>query len=213
MLNPQTSITTLLFDWDGTLVDTASQGLAAFQKAFAELGVEFDLAIYEAGYSPNWYQTFEALGLPKDKWQQADDLWLQHYGQQTANLVAGASETILGLHERGYRLGVVSSGSHSRVTREIDESGLSSIFEVVICNEHIINRKPHPEGLEKALLMLSSEREQSCYVGDAPEDIQMGKSAGMMTVGVRSAYPSSKRLLSENPDIYLDAIVELSRHF
>ena len=146
------SITTLLFDWDGTLIDTASQGLAAFQKTFAELGVKFDHDLYEASYSPNWYQTYAAIGLPKEKWQQADDLWLQHYGQESAVLIEGASETILGLHGKGYCLGVVSSGSHSRVTREIDESGLSSIFQVVICNEHITNKKPHPEGLEKALL-------------------------------------------------------------
>ena len=56
-------------------------------------------------------------------------------------------------------------------------------------------------------------REQSCYVGDTPEDIQMGKRAQMFTVGVRSAYPSSRRLPSEGPDLYLDTLVELSKYF
>ena len=73
------SITTLLFDWDGTLADSAHLGLAAFQKTFVELGVAFPPEIYEAAYSPNWYSTYEALGLPREKWQAADDLWRRYY--------------------------------------------------------------------------------------------------------------------------------------
>src|ERR1700730_3394606 len=64
--NPKTrqdfmrQITTLVFDWDGTLADSASLGLAAFQKTFADLGVPFPQDVYEATYSPNWYSTYEA---------------------------------------------------------------------------------------------------------------------------------------------------------
>jgi beta-phosphoglucomutase-like phosphatase (HAD superfamily) len=72
-MGPRDSFTTLLFDWDGTLADSASQGPTAFQETFAELGVEFDQGIYEATYSPNWYQTYAAIGLPKEKWQLADE--------------------------------------------------------------------------------------------------------------------------------------------
>lgn len=206
-------VTTFLFDWDGTLADSAGLGLAAFQKTFADLGVAFPLDVYEANYSPNWYSTYQALGLPKEKWQIADDLWLQHYGEQTAELIAGAAETILDLHLRGYRLGVVSSGSHARVCREIEKSALSEVFDAVVCNEHVVHKKPHPEGLELALGKLHSFPEVAAYVGDAAEDIQMGKSAKVLTVGVRSTYPSNKRLLAARPDIYLESLVELSNHF
>jgi len=206
-------VNTLLFDWDGTLADSAGLGLAAFQKTFAELGVAFPLDVYEAAYSPNWYSTYEALGLPNEQWQRADDLWLQHYGEETAELIEGVAEVILDLHARAFRLGVVSSGSESRVLREIENSALSEVFEVVVCNEHIVRKKPHPEGLELALQKLNSPRALAAYVGDAPEDIQMGKSAQVLTVGVRSTYPSSKRLLEAKPDIYLESLAELSRHF
>lgn|SRR2546425_753107 len=207
------SITTLLFDWDGTLADSAGLGLLAFQKTFAELAVAFPLEVYETTYSPNWYATYEALGLPREQWQTADDLWMKHYGEETAQLIEGAAETLLDLQTKGYRLGVVSSGSESRVFREIERAALSSVFQVVICNEHIVNKKPHPEGLELALRRLGSARSESCYVGDAPEDIQMGKQADVLTIGVRSAYPSSTRLLSANPDLYLESLVELSTLF
>ena len=55
-------INTLLFDWDGTLADSAHLGLLAFEKTFAELGFPFEHAVYEAKYSPNWYSTYKALG-------------------------------------------------------------------------------------------------------------------------------------------------------
>jgi HAD superfamily hydrolase (TIGR01509 family) len=206
-------ISALLFDWDGTLVDSAHLGLAAFQKSFAELGFAFPLDVYEATYSPNWYATYEALGLPQNKWQAADDLWLKHYGEETAQLIKGVADTLLALHARGYRLGVVSSGSESRVGREIESSALNTVFEVVVCNEHIVNKKPHPEGLELALRRLGVPPEQAIYVGDAPEDIQMGKSARVITAGVRSAYPSSGRVIGAGPDIYLESLSDLSQHF
>jgi HAD superfamily hydrolase (TIGR01509 family) len=207
------TITTFVFDWDGTLADSAHLGLTAFQKTFKDLGVDFPLDIYQATYSPNWYSTYEALGLPKERWKTADELWLHHYGEETASLIEGVADTLVELRRRGCRLGVVSSGSESRVCREIERSELRDAFGVVICNENIVKKKPDPEGLDLALRQLKSRPEESVYVGDAPEDIQMGKSANVLTVGVRSEYPSSARLLSAEPDIYLESLAELVHHF
>jgi len=209
----QHSITTLLFDWDGTLFDSASAGFTAFQKTFGDLGISFTQEVYEACYSPNWYAMYETLRLPKDKWKAADELWLEHYGEAPPKLVEGAGETIHALRTRGYRLGIVTSGTERRVAREIQQLGLSSTFEAVICNEHIVNKKPHPEGLEKAMRLLACARETCSYVGDAPEDVRMGKNAGLLTVAVPSAYPTSKNLISENPDIHLNSIEEMLLHF
>jgi HAD superfamily hydrolase (TIGR01549 family) len=209
----KSDVNTLIFDWDGTLVDSAHLGLVAFQKTFAELGHLFPMDIYESSYSPNWYSTYQALGLPKDLWERADALWLQHYGEESAELITGVGETLTKLHANGYRLGVVTSGSEARVSREIGVSVLNGLLDVVVCNEHITNKKPHPEGLEMALERIGSAAHQAAYVGDAPEDIEMGKRSNVLTVGVRSNYPSSSRLLAANPDIYLESIVELATHF
>jgi phosphoglycolate phosphatase len=51
------------------------------------------------------------------------------------------------------------------------------------------------------------------YVGDTPEDIEMGKIAGVLTVGVRSAYPTSWKLESSRPDILIESLVEISNYF
>jgi HAD superfamily hydrolase (TIGR01509 family) len=213
MTTSTSSISTLLFDWDGTLNDSALNGFTAFQKSLDELGVAFTTEFYEANYSPNWYTMYETIRLPREQWQRADDLWIHHYGTAPSRLVEGALETVTELHLRGYRLGIVTSGSQCRVARELDEMGLSQVFQTVVCNEHITNKKPHPEGLEQAMRLIGSRPAECSYVGDAPEDIQMGKSAGVHTVAVKSAYPTSKHLLSTGPDIYLDRISELLTHY
>lgn len=207
------SINTLLFDWDGTLFDSATTGLAAFQQTFHDLGLPFTHEFYQTNYSPNWYRMYEALQLPREEWKRADELWLEHYGEQPARMVETAFETIIELDRRGYRLGVVTSGSQTRVTREICELGLASTFQALICNESIFNKKPHPEGLEKAMASLKSPREECGYVGDSPEDILMGKSACVLTVAVPSAYPTSKHLSAADPDIHIESISELLLHF
>ena len=213
MTNPPRSITTLLFDWDGTVVDSAQLGLTAYEKAFAELGIPFDHETYRAVYSPNWLSVYEGLGLPKEQWQRADELWTQHYGEQIAELLEGAGETIGELRKKGYRLGVVSSGNDGRVNREVEELGLTGMFEVVVCHEQVSNRKPHPEGLETAMRSLGCLQTEVGYVGDTPEDIEMGKAAEVLTVGVRSAYPTSWKLESCEPDIFIESLPELLDHF
>jgi HAD superfamily hydrolase (TIGR01509 family) len=213
MTKPTKSITTMLFDWDGTLVDSAHLGLIAYEKAFAELGIPFDHDTYRTVYSPNWLTVYEGMGLPKEHWQRADELWTHHYDEQSAQLIQGAGETLAKLRQDGYRMGVVSSGNDCRINREIKDLGLAGFFEVVICHEQIKNRKPHPEGLEMAMRALSCLPTEACYVGDTPEDIEMGKRAGMLTVGVRSSYPTSWKLKDQSPDIYIESFVEMSNHF
>ena len=212
-MNSYGEITALIFDWDGTLIDSAKLGLVAFEKTFDELGVPFAHDVYEAKYSPNWYSTYEALGLPKEQWQIADDLWIRHYGEQSAELIEGVGETLLSLHKKGYQLGVVTSGTKSRVCREIENSVLAASFDVIVCNEDIVNKKPHPEGLELAMQTLNVSSAQCAYVGDSPEDIEMGQKVNVVTIGVRSTYPSSARVLSAKPDLYLESLSELTDYF
>jgi phosphoglycolate phosphatase-like HAD superfamily hydrolase len=99
------------------------------------------------------------------------------------------------------------------VCREIEGSVLFDAFGAVVCNEDIVNKKPHPEGLERAMRTLDVSSAQCAYVGDAPEDIEMGRRGNVLTIGVHSAYPSSSRVLSAKPDIYLERLTELLDHF
>jgi phosphoglycolate phosphatase-like HAD superfamily hydrolase len=70
-------------------------------------------------------------------------------------------------------------------------------------------RKPHPEGIVKALELLNTGTEGCCFVGDAPEDIEMGKSAGVITIGVVSEYITRNRIEGAKPDLLLENIDQL----
>jgi phosphoglycolate phosphatase-like HAD superfamily hydrolase len=207
------TVDTVLFDWDGTLLDSAPYAFQAFQKSFLELGIPLEVDVYERIYSPNWYGMYRALQLPEHRWQEADDLWTHHYGQETAPLVQDGRAALDEFICRGYCLGIVTSGSRSRVWRELNTLGLAEIFKTVVCNEDVVNKKPHPEGLQMAMKHLDKRPEICCYVGDSPVDVEMGKSAGVQTIGIRSGYPSSKELPNTNPDFCFESIAQLLAHF
>ena len=69
------------------------------------------------------------------------------------------------------------------------------------------------ETVYKALRSLGCACEHAAYVGDSPEDIEMGRRAAMFTIGLRSDYPTSWKLESQNPDILLNSFDELLEHF
>ncbi len=203
------SIDTILFDWDGTLIDTALPSFDAFKKAMDASGIPIELELYEKIYAPNWYSMYEKLGLPENKWEEADTLWLRNYGMSVPNLVEGAMKVVEELGRRGYSLGIVTSGSRTRVHREINELGLVDAFEAVVCNEDVRNKKPDPEGVRVALRAMDKTPEVCCYVGDSPDDVRMGKNADIYTIGILGKYPSSAKLQVAQPDFCLESILQL----
>ena len=207
------SINTILFDWDGTLVDSASVAFEATRRSLYDLGITLAYNRYEEIYSPDWYKMYEALRLPREKWPEADNGWILHYGQTVSSLVPEGRRTLNELRRRGYCLGIVTSGNRSRVWREIKTHGLEPIFEVVVCGEDVINRKPHPEGLGLAMERIGKDPDVCCYVGDSLADIEMGKRANIRTIGIRSRYPGSRELSNANPDLLFESIALLLGYF
>jgi pyrophosphatase PpaX len=207
------SVDTILFDWDGTLIDTAQPSFFAFRQALADLGIQVEFELYEQIYSPNWYSMYESLGLPSEKWLEADDRWLLHYGESIPELVEGGVHVLNELCRRKYCLGIVTSGSLSRVRREINMLGFADRFGVVVCNEDVTHKKPHPEGLEMAMRHMDKRAQNCCYVGDSPHDVEMGRRAGTRTVGILSSYPSREKLRQAQPDYCFESIRELLKLF
>jgi HAD superfamily hydrolase (TIGR01509 family) len=203
-------LNTVLFDWDGTLIDTAQAAYDAFRKSFGDLGIAIDRDLYHRVFTPNWYNMYRALGLPEDRWPEAEELWLRHYGETIPQLLPGARQALDQLARGGFSLGIVTSGNQIRVMREINGLDLASLFQIVVCCEDVVNKKPHPEGLEIAMDRMKKRREECCYAGDCPEDVEMGKRAGMLTVGIRSGYPNSRKITEAKPDLCYDSVVQLS---
>jgi HAD superfamily hydrolase (TIGR01549 family) len=200
-------IATVLFDWDGTLCDSGAALHRAFAKLLAEFGLTFTLGEYQAVYTPAWYRMYEAFGLPRESWALADSRWLHHYDGEEPGLLPDAASVIERCRAEGLQVGIVTGANRDRVVCEFDRLGLS--FPAVVCHEDVVNRKPHPEGIQKALALMNATAEHCCYVGDAPEDIEMGKRAGVSTIGVVSDWVTRSRIEEAAPDLLIENIGEL----
>jgi pyrophosphatase PpaX len=191
----------VLFDWDGTLADSAESSFRCYARVFPEFGIPFARADFARSYSPDWYHTYRQLGLPEEHWEAADARWLEHYACEPPRAIAGAPEAVARLRAAGLRLGVVTSGNRTRVEREMQALGLFSPFEAVVGAGDYRRRKPHPEALLLALERMDVPAAASVYVGDSPEDVLMARAAGVFAVGIPGGFPNRDLLEASAPEL------------
>jgi HAD superfamily hydrolase (TIGR01509 family) len=204
----QSFIEHVLFDWDGTLLDSFEADANAYMCMFDALGMKWSLAELKRHYSPNWHRVYRAAGLPRGKWEEADLLWRKFYQKRVPKLQPGARNVLRTL-DRRFKLALVSSGSRSRVRRQLREHNVSSVFLAKVCSEDAPRRKPHPAPLRMALEQLRALPQSSVYIGDAPEDIEMAHRAGVRAIGVLGGSPVPERLRAAFPDALIETIREL----
>jgi len=204
----QTSIEHVLFDWDGTLLDSFEADANAYMHMFGALGMSWSMAELKRHYSPNWHRVYRAAHLPRAKWEEADRLWRLFYRKQQPKLQPGAWRVLRTLDHR-FKLALVSSGSRSRVRRQLREHNVSAMFRAKVCSEDAPRRKPHPAPLRMALERLRARPETCVYIGDAPEDIEMAHRAGVRAIGVLGGSPVPERLRAASPDALIEIIREL----
>lgn len=198
----------VLFDWDGTLVDSAQRTYRCYVRVFSGYGIEYDHAAFERTYSPDWYRTYEDIGLPREHWKEADARWISCYEAEASALVPGAREMLERLAAAGIAQGLVSSGDGTRVRREVEALGLERFFAAVVCGGETARRKPDPEPLLAALERLALPPAETAYVGDSPEDVAMAKAAGAFAVGVPGGFPNREALAASRPDVLAPSLAE-----
>jgi HAD superfamily hydrolase (TIGR01509 family) len=207
MLN-RISLGAVLFDWDGTLLDSYQADARAYLAMFAALGIPWSLADLEKHYSPDWYCVYRAAALPKERWAEADHLWRRFYRSERPKLQPGARRVLEQLARR-YRLGLVTSGSAWRVRAQLCTLALNSLFAVRVFGEESPRRKPHPAPLRLALRRIGCPPAACIYVGDTPEDVAMARRAGVAVVGVMGHSPVAARLRAARPDVLIARIAAL----
>ena len=198
----------VLFDWDGTLVNSYEADSAAYLAMFREMGIAWGLEDLAQHYSPNWYDVYRAAKLPKEKWGDADRSWRVHYAKYSPPLIPGARE-VLECVRVAHQLGLVTSGDRDRVTRQLREFRLTRVFRTRVCSGDTQEKKPHPAPLRKALRHLNLPSSACVYVGDSAEDLLMAKSAGVRAIAVLGPFPTEKRLRAAKPDYLLESVREL----
>jgi HAD superfamily hydrolase (TIGR01509 family) len=196
----------VLFDWDGTLVDSAECSYRSYVQVFAAFGKRFGRDDFQRTYSPNWHRTYVAMEVPEDRWPEADALWLEHYTREESRLIPGAREALERLRGEALAQGLVTSGERTRIERELGLHGLGAFFGAVVCGGDVPRRKPHPEALLVALAQLGVPPVEAVYVGDSPEDVEMSRAAGVFAVGIPGGFPNRDALAASRPDLMADSL-------
>jgi pyrophosphatase PpaX len=203
-------IKAVLFDWDGTLIDSYHADSQAYLAMFRELGLAWGLAELEQNYSPDWYAVYRAAGIPEERWGDADRAWRTNYARHPSKLMNGTRRILDQLAER-HRLGLVTSGDRERVTRQLGEFQLTDVFETYVCGGDTTEKKPRPEPLLLALRQMKMDAERCVYVGDTPEDLLMARAAGVRAIAVLGPFATEKRLRAAEPEFLLESLEELPR--
>lgn len=205
-------IQTVLFDLDGTIIDTNELIISSFLHALdgkTETPYTRELIIPHMGRP-----LIDQLKLFSGR-EQVDDLLQAYFDfnvgkhDEMAVEFPHVKEVIPRLHAAGIRLGVVTT--KRRVTAEMGIAllGLKPYMDVVITIDDVIKPKPDPEGVLRALRLLNAEPGASLMVGDSQYDIQAGHNAGIRSAGVAWSMKGETFLNQFQPDYMLQDMKDL----
>jgi pyrophosphatase PpaX len=209
-MNPRPVLHGVLFDWDGTLLNSYHADSQAYLGMFRAMGVNWGLWELEQHYSPDWYAVYRAARIPEERWDEADRLWRAYYAKHPSKLMTAARKVLAQLKKR-HKLGLVSSGDRDRVSRQLRQFRLTRVFRARVLGGDTEEKKPHPAPLLKALKEMKAEARDCVYVGDTPEDVEMARAAGVRAIAVLGPFPTEKRLRAVRPEILLNGLQELPK--
>jgi phosphoglycolate phosphatase len=185
----------ILFDWDGTIVDSVPALFETDSLICRTLGIPLDREIYKRAFSPNWRRKYQALGIPDEQVQLAVAIWSETFHSGATTAFPGIEQALAQLSSRGYVLGVVTSGSRSEIEPQFERLGLEELLTIGVFGDDPVEGKPDP-----APLLLALERaggvdpERATYVGDALDDVRMAAAAGVRGIGIVSLLATAEEL-------------------
>ena len=203
----------VLFDLDGTLIDSGPIILASMQHAVRTV-LDREIAYEELAATVGGQGLVAQMReLDPDRADELVDVYKQHNDPLHDTLEA--FEELLAVLPRlkaeGRKLGIVTAKRHRTVALALDRFPvLAEHFDVVIAHEDTDRHKPDPDPVLAAVERLGAEPSQAAYIGDSPFDIQAAKAAGAFAVAVGwGGIHSDERLLDEEPDAFVRTPEEL----
>jgi phosphoglycolate phosphatase len=206
----------VVFDWDGTLMDSTGQIVAAATGAIAELGLpvrtpEAIRDIIGLGLRESWQRLFPELG-PED-FLPFVDAYRDHFldpGKQTARLFDRAREVVEELAGRGFLLAVATGKSRRGLDRDLAATGLDR-FMAGSRTADETRSKPNPDMLHELMAGLAAAPEATLMVGDTEWDLEMARRAGVPAVAVSYGAHAPERLRAFAPLACIDSLEALPR--
>lgn len=189
---------TILFDLDGTLLDSTDAILLCFEDSYKDFGLSCPKKekIKSLIGHPLDYM-YEHLGVKKDKIWDFVDRYKFHYRKRSkimTHFLPDAKEAIIEASKFA-RLGVVTTKTGSYSKTLLEHMGVMQYFEVLIGREDVINPKPHPEPVLKALHQMGIGYKDNIWmIGDTCLDMVSAKDAGIKSIGVTCGYGTLEQL-------------------
>lgn len=204
------SIETILFDLDGTLIDTNELIHKSFEYTFDQYGYSFSQEEILQFNGPPLIKTFTDINpdLAEDMLETYRKHNLEHHNDY-AKLFPNVKETLEILQANGKRLGIVSAKMRSGVVLGLEVTGIKHFFDAIVAIDDVKNPKPHPEPVLKGLKGLSGKPDSSLMVGDNYHDIESGKNAGLKTIAVGWSLKGEEYLQQFNPTYMIKDMREL----
>lgn len=203
----------LVFDWDGTLMDSAAVITASLQAACSDLDLPVpsdEDARYIIGLGLNDALAHVLPSLAPADFPRVVERYRHHFqaGNGRIDLFPGTREAIAELHEAGFVLAVATGKSRRGLDRELAATGLNTYFHATRCGDEGFT-KPHPGMLQYLIDSLGADRARTLMIGDTVHDMQMACNAGVACLGVAYGAHARDQLLAFNPIGLIDAIGEL----
>ena len=202
----------LVFDWDGTLMDSVAHIVASMEHAIADLDLPVlphDVLRDVIGLGLG--EAIERLypAVTPDLRRQLADRYRYHYlADDPCFPFDGAEEVLRELNRQGYYMAVATGKGRRGLDRVLDSTGFRPLFDITRCADET-RSKPHPQMLQEIMDVLDVEPAQTLMIGDTEYDLQMANNAGAVPLGVSYGVHPVERLHAHKPSACLDAIREL----
>lgn len=203
----------IVFDWDGTLLDSAAAIVRAIQAAAADMGIEpppNERARHVIGLGLMDALSHAVPDLPREAYPRMVERYRHHYlsRDHELSLFEGVDELIAELHGRGHWLAVATGKSRKGLDRALEFSGLRRYFHATRCADECFS-KPHPAMLHELMDELGMAPEACLMIGDTTHDLLMAQNAGVDSLAVSFGAHPTEQLLAAQPRACVHSPAEL----
>ena len=207
------TLRTFLFDLDGTLIDSIQLILDSFRHTLAAHGLpprsdDQWLAGVGTPLTAQFAEWKDAAGTMEALIETYREYNLANHDRMVRGY-PGVAEAVRAIRRTGRSTGLVTSKNRRGALRGLRLVGLEDAMDVLVCADDVVNPKPHPEPVEKAVRLLGADPTTTVYAGDSIHDLHSGRGAGVWTAAVLWGPFSRRQLEPAEPDFWIERPEEL----
>ncbi len=205
----------IVFDWDGTLIDSAGAIVACIQAACRDLNLpvpDDERAAHVIGLGLGDALSYAIPGLPPSAYPGVAERYRHHFLLRDPDipLFPGTRDLLAGLCERGHVLAIATGKSTRGLARALQATGVESFFAASRCADQCAS-KPAPDMLQALMDEFAIGAEATLMIGDTIHDLQMAANAGVPALAVGHGAHPREKLLALNPVAYVDDTAGMDR--